>query len=235
MKSLIVTVAVTALAVLLATNECQAHPFHVSIAEAEWNASSKTIEVALRVDPVDLELALRRRFRKPVDLDKTRDIEKLIAAWLQDTFVVRNADKKESKLDWVGCEITLKEAWLYFEFPAEAGWQGLTISNEVFFERLNGQANTVNFTAGRYRQSFTLTRNRTSQELKKSDRVSLQRNRRSQRNASRRENPRRSSERGRRARSTHSLPHTHATPSSRRASDVGASAQDKEQSKTGME
>ena len=137
MKSLIVTVAVTAMAVLLATNECQAHPFHVSIAEAEWNASSKTIEVALRVDAVDLELALRRRFRKPVDLDKTRDIEKLIAAWLQDTFVVRNADKKESKLDWVGCKITLKEAWLYFEFPAEAGWQGLTISNEVFFERLN--------------------------------------------------------------------------------------------------
>ena len=38
------------------------HPFHVTLAEAEYNAESRRLEVALRVyHPLDLETALTRR------------------------------------------------------------------------------------------------------------------------------------------------------------------------------
>ena len=41
-----------------------AHPFHASIAEAEFNADSGKLEVALRLHPVDLEAVLREKHGK---------------------------------------------------------------------------------------------------------------------------------------------------------------------------
>ena len=121
----------------------EAHPFHASIAEAEWNAKTKNLEVSLWVHPTDLEKALSRRSKKPIDPDKTTNLYQLSKADLSEVFIIKDANGKQKKLDWVGKEIKVKGAWLYFQFPLPNGPEGVRISNRIFFELLKDQENTI--------------------------------------------------------------------------------------------
>ena len=134
-----------------------AHPRHLSVAEAEWNAKSRRLEVALQVNPVDLEQALRLISNRPIDLDKTKGIELLLRDYIERSFVVREADGTRAKLKWVGHEVDLKDAWLYFEVPLKAGPENATFGAGLFFELLPDQANTINFRVGETRKSLTFT------------------------------------------------------------------------------
>ena len=75
-----------ALAIALATPAAVAapHPFHVTIAEADYNEESGKLEVALRIyNPGDLEEALGRRAGERVDLERTENVDDLIVAYLR--------------------------------------------------------------------------------------------------------------------------------------------------------
>ena len=69
------------------------HPFHVTIAEAQVNINergNKVLEVALRVEPDELELAIERRIDRKFKLETAPDADKLIVAYLDDVFRVRH-------------------------------------------------------------------------------------------------------------------------------------------------
>ena len=95
------------------------HPFHVSVAEMEYNPESKCLEVALRVWPEDLEKALNARSKTNVDLDKTKDVDKRIYAYLQKNISISKDGKKKCQLNWIGKELEIKQAWLYFEVKTD--------------------------------------------------------------------------------------------------------------------
>lgn len=137
-----------------------AHPRHASIADAEWNAETGRLEVALRVNAVDLEQALRRISQRPVDLDTSAGLDRLMQDYLARSFVVKDSSGKRAGLIWVGYEADLKEAWLYFEVPLEKGPDNVTFADGVFFELLPDQANTINFRMGKQRKSLTCTADR---------------------------------------------------------------------------
>lgn len=132
------------------------HPFHVSIAEMEFDAETKKLEVALRVWPIDLEKVLRLKSKEAVDLDKTENIDELIAAYLQESFLVQKEDSDPIKIEWVGKEIDAKHAWLYFEIPVD-GPMDLLISNRVCFEAEPDQENTILFRHDSKRLSLRFT------------------------------------------------------------------------------
>ena len=135
-----------------------AHPFHVTIAEAEHNVSAKTLEVALRVNSVDLEAILSKRTNRKVDLDETKDVDAMIVSYLNEAFRIETAAKAPVKLKWVGKETEVKTAWLYFEFPVADGIDGLRVSDRVFFELEPDQTNTINLKRGKDRASLRFTR-----------------------------------------------------------------------------
>lgn len=126
---------------------------------------SKHLEVALRVHPTDLERALRIRTKKRVDLDKTEGIDALIIAYLEDVFQVRMSDGKKVKLKWVGKEISLKWSWLYFEIPMKEGFGQARFSNQIFFELLPDQTNTILLRHGRSEVTLRFTRDQLWQSL----------------------------------------------------------------------
>ena len=134
-----------------------AHPRHSSIAEAEWNAKTGRLEIALQVNPVDLEQALRRLADRPIDLDKSAGIDRLIQKYLARSFFAREPDGKQAKLIWVGHEVDVKDAWLYFEVPLKKGPENVTFGLAFFLELLPDQANTINFRVGKLRKSLTFT------------------------------------------------------------------------------
>jgi len=142
---------------LLLGNIAAAHPCHSSIAEAEWNAKTGRLEIALQVNPVDLEQALRRLADRPIDLDKSAGIDRLIQKYLARSFFAREPDGKQAKLIWVGHEVDVKDAWLYFEVPLKKGPENVTFGLAFFLELLPDQANTINFRVGKLRKSLTFT------------------------------------------------------------------------------
>lgn len=149
------------------------HPYHVSKAELNWNPKTGNFEVALCVWPADLEKAIARQQQRSVDLDKVDNLDDLMRTYVEQSFLIRVDDrsgsesvddtivvsekassnsestaKPDAKLRWVGHELTLKEAWLYFEIPGNPSPGRWEIENRVFFELNDDQMNLVQLTTG---------------------------------------------------------------------------------------
>ena len=151
-------------------NEAAAHPVHASFAEVEFNPKSRVLEVALEVDARDLEVLLKARAGRPVDLEKTADLDKLIVPYLRRAFAVRvlktknannakNAKKKNppSNIRWVGMELPGAKAVLYFTVPLGRRTRNLVLENRVFFDLDRKQVNTVELRTGDKRTTLTFT------------------------------------------------------------------------------
>ncbi len=155
---------------IVCANPCEAsHPFHVSSAEVNWNAKSGNFEVALYVWPADLEKAIARQQMKSIDLDKVERLDELMKEYVTSRFSIRftseaksdplrKAEAGEDSIDirWVGHEMDLQKAWLYFEIPGDQHPGQWKIENRVFFELNEDQVNHIKLTAGGRPDSFSL-------------------------------------------------------------------------------
>ena len=157
-------IATVWLATCCDSRPAMAHPFHVSIGEAEWNPKTRRLEVALRVHPADLDRALRKADRDRQQ-PPTLEGDQRISRYLQSVFVVRYRDGAALKFTWIGKELSVKSAWLYFEIELPNGLDGALISNRLFFEIEKKQTNTVNFTVGERRESLSFSAERPVHKL----------------------------------------------------------------------
>lgn len=169
MKRTIELAATTAflLSLLLTANVVNAaHPYHVSLTEIEWNSERETFEVAMWVWPADLEKGLAKRLRRPVDLDKEKQLDQKLAAYLETQFGVTTKDGKKLSIRWVGHEKNLKQAWLYFEVEKVTADTELTLENRIFFDLNDEQLNQVNAKLGKQEQRLTLTQSAAQQTVR---------------------------------------------------------------------
>ena len=143
----------------IATYAEATHPYHVSLAEIEFNQTTGNFEVALCVWPADLEKALSRQLGRPVDLDTIEDLDEKLAQYVSSCFQINNAKGEEAKIRWVGHEKDLKKAWLYFEVQTKQASSKWTLENRVFFELNEDQTNQVNLRIGSKRSSSVHTLN----------------------------------------------------------------------------
>jgi hypothetical protein len=145
-----------------------AHPFHVTIAEADHNAETGMLEVAIRIyNPGDLEEALSRRVGERVNLERTEDVDEAILAYLKEAIVVERAEGEKAELAWVGKEVTVKTAWLYVEIPLPEGPEGATFTNTLLFEVEPDQVNTMVFGRGKERRSLRFNRSSPTHTLRR--------------------------------------------------------------------
>lgn len=135
-----------------------AHPQHDSIARAHLRPGR--LEVALRVVPDDLEEALRVANQRRVDLDHTPNVDALIAEYLRERFSVRRSGASPCTLRWVGKEVEVAHAWLYFEIVIPDGPTDHVLSNTLFFEIAPTQVNTVRLNAHGKTRTLVFTRQR---------------------------------------------------------------------------
>ena len=164
LKSIIVATGVS----LICVTNAEAHPNHISIAEMQYNAKSGKLEIALRAWPVDLEKSLRISTGSYVDLDKTENVDALLTGYLQKAFVVKQKEGKPLTIEWVGKEIGLKHAWLYFQIPV-ASLENLEFSNRVCFEAERTQTNTILFKHNKQRMTLECTQQKPASTLELGD------------------------------------------------------------------
>lgn len=132
-----------------------AHKFHTSFAEADYNAKEASLQITLRTFPDDLETILGKRSGKSVRLDRKEEAEPLLAAYLQESFQLKNAKGETLKLSWVGMDAGVDSAWLYFEAPMPGGFAGAQLRNQFLFDLYEDQINLVNVKQDERRRALT--------------------------------------------------------------------------------
>jgi len=120
-----------------------AHPAHTTVSEAEYNAESRKLEVALRLRPEDLDMALSQRVGRNLVLEREpeKTLDSLCAAYVAETF--RIEPKTEAPLAWVGLEFEERDIWLYFELPVPSPMGEARLIVETLMELYAQQLNTI--------------------------------------------------------------------------------------------
>jgi hypothetical protein len=135
------------LTLLLGALAATAHPIHTSIAEADYNRTTKQLEVALRVFVDDFEAALTTHVGRKVSLEKTppKEFDAIARAYLAEKFTVRLAGGSLAAPHWVGREIkpAENELWFYFELPLPDGVEGVRLRHGAMGEQFPNQINSV--------------------------------------------------------------------------------------------
>ncbi len=155
-----------------------AHPYHVSSAEIRWNETTGNFEVALCVWPADLERAIANQTKSAANLERVVDLDAELHQYVAARFSIQaklsdantttdagtaqsdaesGAEKPTGEFRWVGHEIDLKQAWLYFEIPGSQRVGQWQIDNRVFFELNEEQLNQVQLSVGNSSSSVALT------------------------------------------------------------------------------
>lgn len=106
------------------------HPFHISVAEAEWNPETDRLEVSLKLHAVDLERALTRQGKRKVNLETDQEAEQLCTSYLEQHFfltlrenvpddpsaeIESIAKENRSRIKLIGREFDKTWLLLYFE------------------------------------------------------------------------------------------------------------------------
>ena len=174
------TAAALGLLVLACPSVCLGHPFHISLAEVEYNAASQRLEVSLKLHASDLERALQRARGRKVDIE-AEDIGKEVEAYLDGHFYLVTSDalarrEEDSSLEagedpiarsksrWVGKELQATWIWLYFELELPAGadsqeaFGDYALVNTVLLDLIEDQINTVTVRSGVRRHALKMTR-----------------------------------------------------------------------------
>lgn len=100
---------------VLASSTAAAHPLHATVAEVEWNPKSGRFEVAACLGISDLEDALSLAEHTRVSLERHKDIDRLLQNYVASRFQVIAHGDDSCRIEWVGHELELHNAWLYFE------------------------------------------------------------------------------------------------------------------------
>ena len=131
---------------LVAATPTLAHPIHRSIAEADFNADKRTLQVAVRVFADDFEDALSAHAKKKISLEKTPaiEIDAAARAYLAERFIIKSPDGSLAAQHWIGRELkdAENEVWMYFEVTLP-GIEGARIHHALLSEHFRDQLNSV--------------------------------------------------------------------------------------------
>lgn len=119
-----------------------AHKFHASFATLNYNEQTKSVEVTMRIFPDDLEAALSKQLGRSVKLDKSRESSQMIMNYLRKTFELKKGGRLQA-FRWIGMELGVDSAWLYFESKMPLGVVGAQIRSQFLCELYDDQTNVV--------------------------------------------------------------------------------------------
>lgn len=147
MNQLIRRVLAAAAALVIAAAGARAHPVHTSVAEADYNTATASLEVSLRVFPDDFEAALSVHARRRLSVRATpaTEFDEAARAYLAEKFTVLTREGKPAVLRWVGREAKgeADELWFHFEVPLPGGVEGARIHHHALGEQFPSQINSV--------------------------------------------------------------------------------------------
>lgn len=165
-------VAVAALLVMVSA--ATAHDLHQSTGGAEYNPDTKRLEVSLTFFADDLELALIRFSERMISLREaeTEKADAVIQAYLNQTFVLTEADGAKAAFSWVGRELEKagsplgeERVTLYFELSLPSGLQGHTLTHSALHSCFEDQMNLLSLKVAGMKMELRFTKAQPSKAL----------------------------------------------------------------------
>ena len=122
-----------------------AHPYHISVCDIVHKSEEKTLQVSQRVFLDDLEETLNQRFNIIIDVTNPKDPDyrdSLIQVYLFENIQI-TVDGKSKKRTYIGNEIEEDGMWCYIEYYGVKNMNTVEITNTVFFDKFDDQANII--------------------------------------------------------------------------------------------
>lgn len=114
------------------------HDFHTSLTEINYNTSTKSAEISIRIFTDDLANALKTKINTNPRTDA------LISKYIEAHFGFLNAQNQKIVLNYIGKEIENDAIWIYVESPLSYPINKYSLQNDILFEVFNDQTNLVN-------------------------------------------------------------------------------------------
>jgi len=146
------------LAVCLFFSGAVMHPIYVSVAEIEYNAKGKTLEVSCKLFTDDFEKALRSAYKTNVDLINPRNraaMDKLINDYVQKHFTV-TLDGRLVTLKYLGYEQIEEGVYSYYEATGIKEPKNIQIFNTLLYANQEQQMGLMHVTVSGNRKSTKL-------------------------------------------------------------------------------
>lgn len=159
------TILIAVALVLGAASVARAHKFHASLANVEYNETTKSAEISIRVFADDLEASLGKRHGSRVQIGLTPNAEKIAFDYVASAFELRDRSGAKVDLRWVGMEPQADVVWIYVEAPLEAGLDGATVDDRIFFDLFRDQVNLVNVRHGDRKASLVFEADGAAQRI----------------------------------------------------------------------
>ena len=120
-----------------------AHNYHTSLTRIDFNKKEKSLEIEINLFNHDLEKVIEAKSKKRIDLEKSKEIDKLLLDYLSETFIVKDSQDSTKKLVWVGKELNTDMTTVFVEIDDVENYEGLKLQNKIFFESFAEQVNLV--------------------------------------------------------------------------------------------
>jgi hypothetical protein len=130
------------------------HPFYLGVTSLEYNTREKMLQGSVKLFVNDLEDALKRSTKKPVDLIHVKDTVRttiLLMNYLSSHFHLQ-VNGKPVKYEFLGFELEEEALWMYVEYKCEAP-KKIQIQNSLLFDYLPNQSNIVHIDVNGTRKS----------------------------------------------------------------------------------
>ncbi len=119
------------------------HKYHTSFTRIDYNKQENLLEITIKVFAHDLLPTLEKRLKTAIDLENTKDIDKILQKYLAEKFVFKTKSGEIKNFRWIGKELETEVIMFYVEIPFEGNLEGTELKNSLFFESFREQVNLV--------------------------------------------------------------------------------------------
>lgn len=132
------------------------HPYYVSVCDVRIDSVSKSVNVSCKLFTDDLQDALYRIYKNPVELNIQSDNQKkMLESYFKEHFKL-TIGTKAIPLKFVGYENEEEATWCYFEFNKIENFGKVMIVNTILYDFLPEQTNLIHCYYNLQRKSYKL-------------------------------------------------------------------------------
>ena len=158
--------SIAGLVVLILLGGFRFHDYHVSVIQMQQNATTKTLEISMRIFTDDLEMALSKdNGNKRFTISNQDRNDEFLKRYLNRHFEVKDARKQIKNFKYLGKEQEVDATWIYLEVEGFSDWKGMSLRNDVLMEVFDDQVNMVNFKSESGKKTYLYKKGSSQQNL----------------------------------------------------------------------
>lgn len=142
------------------------HEYHVSVAQMQFNAAQKTLEISIKAYTDDMEkgLSLANENRRFI-LRNNDGNDAYVEKYLKSHFALADPSRRLQPVQYIGKEQEADVTWFYLEVPFSGNPEGWVLRHDLLTETFDDQVNMVNVKWGGQRKTYLFKKSQPVQAL----------------------------------------------------------------------